>query len=228
MRVARADRAARLAHGEIEGRAVAMLAPLDNIESHPISRPPSRQTPWLHDFIPLRFPRRPHTLAVTLALLAALVFPSACATTPAPGPAFAAAPEPSPSHARLYIFRIDPQSSLSSVELALDEQKQGHLRNGEYATFELTAGSHRVGLRQRGLAFVSWGWNGEMLRAKAGETIYLEVSVRMSAQPIPPGTGRDLEIAGRGSGSASENVFLQHRTRAEALERLAGTTLRLE
>jgi hypothetical protein len=185
-----------------------MLARLENDQAKPMPRRPSRKTGWLHT-------------------LAAFVSLSACATTGAPGPTFTAAPEPSPGRARLYVFRIDPQPSLSTVELAIDEKAEGHLRHGEYATFELAAGSHRIDLRQRGLAFLSWGWNGQQLRARAGETIYLEVSVRISAQPLP-GSGRDLEIAGRDGGAASENVFLQHRGKAQALERLSAATLRIE
>lgn len=201
-----------------------MLARLDpypdDVEPHSISR-----TPALAKALFLDLARYAWN---ALALLAALVVASACASSPSAGPAFAPSPEPSPGHARLYVFRIDPQSSLSTVELAIDGQQRNHLRDGEYATFELAAGTHKVDLRQRGLAFVSWGWNGERVRMREGETVYLEVSVRMSAQPLPPGTGRELEIPGRDSGAASENVFLQHRGKTEALDRLAGTTLRVE
>ena len=206
-----------------------MLARLENSEAHLMPRRSTHRTAWPH----LPVPTRPRALTtalvplVALLMLATFVGLSACATDPVAGPAFAAAPEPSPGRTRLYVFRIDPHPSLSTVELAIDRQSEGNLRHGEYATFELAAGIHRLDLRQRGLAFVSWGWNGEQLRAQTGETIYLEVSVRMSAQPMP-GTGREMEIAGRGSGAASENVFLQHRSRAEALERLSGTTLRVE
>ena len=206
-----------------------MLARLENSDAHPMPRRSTRRMGWRHLPLPMR-PRAPTAALVPLVALltlAAFVGLSACATDPAAGPAFAAAPEPSPGRTRLYVFRIDPHRSLSTVELAIDRQSKGNLRHGEYATFELAPGIHRLDLRQRGLAFVSWGWNGEQLRAQAGETIYLEVSVRMSAQPMP-GTGREMEIAGRGSGAASENVFLQHRSRAEALERLSGTTLRVE
>ena len=150
-----------------------------------------------------------------------------CAQTPNPGPAFEAAPVPAEGRSRLYVYRLDPQRSLSSVEIALDGRSVGELRHGEYATFDLTAAPHRVDFRQRGLAFVSWGWNRQTIRPKSGETIYLEVSVRMSERPMPD-TGRDLEIGGRGGGATSENVFLQHRGAAEALDRLATTTLRVE
>ncbi len=162
---------------------------------------------------------------VALAVLSAWLL-AACAGAPPAGPSFTAAPEPGLGRARLYVFRIDPQHSLSKVEIAIDEQPEGRLRNGEYASFELAAGSHRLDFRQRGLAFASWGWNSQQIRAVAGETTYLEISVRMSAQPTA-GSGRDLEIPGRDSGSASENVFIQHRSESAAREALAGTTLRV-
>ena len=92
-------------------------------------------------------------------------------------------------------------------------------------TFEVDPGPHRLDFRQRGLAFASWGWNRQRIRADSGETIYLEISVRMSAQPMA-GSGRDLQIAGRDLGAASENVFLQRRGESAAREALAGTTLR--
>jgi hypothetical protein len=169
---------------------------------------------------PRRLPAR-----LALVLLAGWLV-SACAAAPPAGPAFAAAPEPGAGRALLYVFRIDPKPSLSTVELALDERPEGRLRHGESVAFELAAGSHRLDVRQRGLAFASWGWNRQRFQARSGETIYLEVSVRLSAQPVP-GSGRDLEIGGRESGAASENVFIQHRTEAAALEALAGTTLRI-
>jgi len=170
-------------------------------------------------------PRRttPAVLAVLFALLAA----AACARPPAVGPAFAAASGPAPGFARVYVFRIDPQSSLSSVELAVDGEDRGRLHNGEYVTFELPAGSHRIDVRQRGFAFASFGWNRQRVRVRDGETVYLELSVRMSAQPIA-GSGQDLEIPGRDVGAASENVFVHHIERGLALERLARTTLRVE
>jgi len=171
-------------------------------------------------------PRFLHPLAA-LGLLVALVGLSACASAPTPGPTFAPAPEPAPGFARLYVFRIDPQHSLSTVEIALDGEREGRLSNGEYVTFELPVGSHRIDFRQRGLAFASWGWNRQRVRARDGETTYLEISVRISAQPVA-GTGREIDIAGRDMGSASENVFIQHRSRSDAMRALAATTLRVE
>lgn len=162
------------------------------------------------------------------AVTALVAIVAGCAGEGPSGPPFEAAAEPSPGHVRLYVFRIDPQHSLSTVELSIDRRKRGRLRNGEYATFELPAGVHRVDVRQRGFAFASWGWNGTTIRAKDGETVYLEVSVRISGQGLPAGSGHDLEIGGRGSGSASENVFLQRHGDREGLRLLAKTVLRVE
>ena len=167
----------------------------------------------------------PSLFPVVLALLAVCAL-AACASAPPAGPAFEVAPDPGPGRAGLYVFRIDPKHSLSTVEIRIDGRPEGQLRNGEYATFDLAAGSHRLDLRQRGLAFASWGWNSRRIQARAGETTYLEISVRVSAQPVA-GSGTDLEIAGRESGAASENVFIQHRSEDIALEMLPRTTLRV-
>ncbi|MEZ4332030.1 MAG: DUF2846 domain-containing protein [Myxococcota bacterium] len=164
--------------------------------------------------------------ALALGILA-LGLLAGCASDPATGPAFVAATQPPEGHARVFVFRIDPQHSLSNVDLALDERDAGRLRNREYVAFDLLPGIHRLDFRQRGLAFASWGWNRQQLRLHAGETVYLEISVRMSAQPLP-GAGQDLEIQGRTSGSASENVFIQRRTEVDALPILADTTLRVD
>lgn len=175
---------------------------------------------------PRRRLRVPLVARLALVLLLAAGLAPACASAPPAGPPFAAAPGPGAGRARLYVFRIDPQPSYATVELAIDGQPEGRLRHGEYATFELAAGIHRLDFRQRGLAFSSWGWNRQRLQARSGETIYLEISVRLAARPVP-GSGRDLEIGGRESGAASENVFLRHRTEADARAALAGTTLRV-
>lgn len=177
--------------------------------------------------------RRPIAGFLAIALLSGGIG-LACASAPPPGPLFSAAPEPAPGRARLYVYRVDPQPSLSTVEFEIDGRSKGRLGHGEYTTFEIPAGSHRIDFRQRGLAFASWGWNRHAIRAGSGETIYLEVSVRLHAQPHAPsssqtvqGSGRDLEIAGRESGAASENVFLQRQTESDARAALAGTTLRV-
>lgn len=165
-------------------------------------------------------------LLLLTGLLATGLF--ACAAAPAPGPAFTPAAPPAPGHARIYLYRIDPHRSLSTVELALDGRERGALRAGEYATFELAAGAHALALRQRGFGFTSWGWNRMALRLEPGETVYIEVSVRVAEQSSPAGSGRDLEIAGRDRGAAQENVFVQRRSESQGRERIAASTRRGE
>jgi hypothetical protein len=164
---------------------------------------------------------------IQLAVLGLLVFETACASDPATGPAFVADTAPPEGRTSVFVFRVDPQNSLSNVDLSLDGHDAGQLRNHEYVRFDLAPGIHRLDFRQRGLAFASWGWNRHQLRLRSGETAYLEISIRMSAQPMP-GNGMELEIQGREGGAASENVFIQRRNEEDALRILADTTLRID
>lgn len=196
--------------------------------SNPHRSQPVRTARSVRQDRPRPAPVRGSTIRTAAGIVVTLLsLLTGCASDPAKGPAFVAATEPPEGHASVFVFRVDPQHSLSTVDLALDERDAGRLRNHEYVRFDLTPGIHRLDFRQRGLAFASWGWNRQQLRVRAGETVYLEISVRMSAQPMP-GPGQDVEIQGRTSGSASENVFIQRRPAVDALPILANTTLRVE
>ena len=144
-----------------------------------------------------------------------------CARAPA-GPAFTPAASPAEHRSQIYVYRVDPRSSLASVDIEIDGRAVGRFRNAEYETLEMAAGPHHLKARMRGLAFVSLGWNEHRFRTLPGEAIYLEVSVRLAERSIPDSPS--LEIAGRSSTGASENVFLIERGATEALERIRGTT----
>ena len=164
-----------------------------------------------------QFPRLTRlSLIVVLVLLG-----SACAR-PAPGPSFFPAADPLAHRARLYVFRTDARSSFSRVRVTLDGQNLGTFQNGEYETVELPAGPHHLRAGLRSLAGVAWGWNEDQIHLRPGETVYVEMSVRMT-QIDRPG-GRSLEIAGRSSSSASENVYLQRLPPKDALERMGSAT----
>lgn len=145
----------------------------------------------------------------------------ACAKPPA-GPAFTRAADPPEHRGRLYLYRTDERPSASRVRIEIDGLEIGTFRDREYETLELAAGTHHVRAGMRSLALVAWGWNDQRIRLKPGETIFVEISVRLTARETPG--GRSLEIAGRPEASASENVYLQQRAASVALPRLGGTT----
>lgn len=145
----------------------------------------------------------------------------ACAKPPA-GPAFTPAAAPPEHRSRIYVYRVDPRSSLASVDIEIDGREIGRFQDAEYETLEIAAGPHHLKAQMRGLAFVSLGWNEHRFRTLPGEAIYIEVSVRLAERSIPD--SRSLEIAGRSSAGGSENVFLIERGTAEALDRMRGAT----
>lgn len=154
---------------------------------------------------------------VTLMLL----WLSACASAPL-GPPFERAPFPPESRARLYLFRVDERPSLATVRVTVDGREIGSFRNGEYETLELSAGSHHIRAGMRSIALIAWGWNEQRIRFAPGETLFVQLSVRLTGREQPAAAG--LEIAGRQSGAASENVYIQIQPARDALALIEGTT----
>ena len=164
----------------------------------------------------------PPSLARTgLRLSLILVLASACASAPV-GPPFTPATDPPAHRGRIYLYRADQRSSPSVVRLKLDGQEIGTFRDGEYETLEVAAGSHLLGALMRNVAFVAWGWNELRFRVRPGQTVYLEMSVRLTVRDAP--IGREFEVTGRSEGVSSENVVLQERQASEALSLLDSAT----
>lgn len=168
------------------------------------------------------------SLAFMLLLALASIGWAGCAREPT-GPTFSWAPPPLPERGRIYVYRSDPRSSGSTVSARLDGQDLGHFRDGEYDTLEIPAGLHRLQVRMRGLAFLSWGWNTHQFRVQPGETVYLGISVRLEERgdrftPPPP----EIEVSGWPEDYASKNVFIQQRPRTKAAEDLITTRRRTD
>ena len=66
------------------------------------------------------------------------------------------------------------------------------------------------------------GWNEQRVFVEAGNITFVQLFVRLTDRPQPG--GRDLDIAGRQSGTASENVYLQIQPEHDAIQRLRETT----
>jgi hypothetical protein len=184
---------------------------------------PTEEARWISK----RAPRQARRAARAAAFVLATAWMLACARPPA-GPAFTPERPPPPHRARLYVYRADDQISLANVRIEVDGRAVGRLSHGEYETLELSAGPHRLRAGLRGPLLLAWGWNEHPLRLTPGETAYLRVSVRLSehaAAPIAAGSST-LDIAGRGQGVASENVFIELRPEAAALEELRSATRR--
>ncbi|MCA9504441.1 MAG: hypothetical protein H6748_08675 [Spirochaetaceae bacterium] len=154
-----------------------------------------------------------------LGLLILLV--GACAAAPS-GPPFELASPPPAHRGRLYLYRVDARPSLSKVHVTLDGREVGTFRDGEYETLEVSAGPRHLRVGLRGFGLLQWGWNDQRLHVEPGETLFVELSVRLAARELP--AAGELEIGGRDEGSASENVFIELQNAETALPRLAGTT----
>lgn len=156
----------------------------------------------------------PRILRLVLVLVLVLVVIGIACANSRPGTPFQPAPPPPDHLARVYLYRADVRGSLARVQIKIDDLELGRLRNGEYETLLLPVGVHRLRIRLRGFGFLAWGWNDHRFRLTPGQTHYLKLSVRLSDRPAPQVSG--IEIAGRPSGSASENVYIAPQSAEEA------------
>jgi hypothetical protein len=164
---------------------------------------------------------RPPNELVLCIITALVVTTLGCARAPI-GPAFEAASAPAPHRGRLYLYRADSRNSFSQVSVRVGGLQVGRFRDAEYETLELPAGLHNIRAGLRSLAGVAWGWNEQEIHLKPGESVFVEISVRLTERPQTG--GRSLDIAGRTGGVASENVYLQRRSEKDALDRVQLTT----
>ena len=123
------------------------------------------------------------------------------------------------------MYRADPRASLSRIRVDFDDRQLGALGNREYETIEVAPGPHHLRAGLRSAAFLAWGWNEQPIRLTPGETVFVRLAVRLSEHAAPH-AGRAVDIAGRASGVASENVFIERVGEERALEELVGTTRR--
>lgn len=158
----------------------------------------------------------------TAVCLVVLVCIATACTKPPAGPPFEPAPPPPDHRGRLYLYRSDQPGSLASVRVTIDGLEVGRFRNNEYETLELSTGEHHLRAGMRGFGLLAWGWNNHRFPLGPGDTVYLRISVRLTEHSAPQ--ARDLEIAGRLGGAASENVFILRVSAEEALSDLALTT----
>lgn len=147
-----------------------------------------------------------------------------CASA-APGPAFEWAPQPPNHRGRIYLYRADTRTSLATVKASINGRDVGTFRDGEYETFEISAGGHRLRAGMRGVGFFNLGWNEHTFRVKPGETVFVHLEVRVDggAQPTLEGP-RSLDISGRSDNRISENIFIGQRSRADATSDLEVST----
>lgn len=160
------------------------------------------------------------TLRLATIVLTALLS-LGCAKAAPTGPLFGGPDPPGEGTARVYLYRVDTHHSFSTVEIRFDGQRPFPILDEEYATLELEDGIHAVEFRLSNAIWGGWRWRRQVLHASAGETIYMQVGVGVGVGEQRTANGSDLEIAGRGSGTAGESVTLQLRERRDALEQLS-------
>jgi hypothetical protein len=137
-------------------------------------------------------------------LIATFCVGSGCAGTP-DGPSFAPLIEPRPDDAMVYVWRKDSLGGIGSVDLRLNGEKLGMMRNGEFLAFLLDPGEHTLRARLRWLELIPRSWNGVDFEAKPGQTLFLRVWAQYQETPSVAPTGT---APGRPEGKAKVAIFM--------------------
>lgn len=174
------------------------------------------------DSWPMGRRNRPRAGELAIIILTAFIWVGCAKPTPT-GPLFGGPHPPFAETARVYLYRVDTHHSFSAVEIRFDGEDPFRVLDEEYVTIELEDGSHEVEFRLRNAIWRGWRWRKQILRARRGETIYMEISVGVDDQTVAP--GKDLEIPGRESGTVGEKVSFRLRAQREALDQLSRTHL---
>lgn len=175
---------------------------------------------------PKRFTQRPHRRHRITGLLSVLTLIGAvgCIHDPTVGPLYSGAPSPTPGSARVFLYRIDPHHSYSTVEIRFDKERPLQILDEEFITLELREGTHEIDFRlRRRFPWPSGKWRNQRIRARSGEKIYFEIAVGVTERPTP--ASRNIEIAGRSTGTAGETVTIRMRAESEALDLIRMTHL---
>lgn len=172
------------------------------------------------DAVLARHREGPATNALTAVILA-LLLSLGCAKPGPTGALFGGPHPPRDGTARVYLYRVDTHHSFSTVEIRFDGEMPFPILDEEYATLELEDGIHEVEFRLRNAIWGGWRWRKQVLRARPGETIYMEITVGVDERPLA--SEGDLAIPGRDSGTAGESVTLRLRESRAALEPLSRT-----
>lgn len=147
-----------------------------------------------------------------------------CVHDPTIGPLYAGTEEAKPGHARIYLYRHDPHHSFSTVEVRFDQGSPLQILDEEYITVELEEGVHEVEFRlRRRIWGPRWSWRNQRIRARSGDTLFFEIAVGVTGSSTH--TGREVAIAGRPVGTASESVSVEMKSEAEATSRIRMTHL---
>jgi hypothetical protein len=156
-----------------------------------------------------------------------LLCAAAACHRPPPGPPFEWAPPASQHRGRVYIYRSDKLRSLSVVEVSIDDRVVGTFRDAEYETLEMAPGLHRLRAGLRGFGYFNLGWNDSTFQVERGGVVYIQLEIRIDTSQQPAlGTPRELEIGGRPTATASENIFIIKRPAAKAADELKSTRRR--
>jgi hypothetical protein len=129
---------------------------------------------------------------------------SGCQSNRRAGGVFRPYSPPSAEEALVYVYRLDALKGIEALDIEVDGEGVGDMRDKEYLALVLPPGEHSLSLRRRWLGFIPLAWTDHRFEAEPGSTTYLRVWAGYEAHLIPGSAG---SAPGRADGSTSVSLY---------------------
>ena len=160
--------------------------------------------------------RRP----LVLICFVLLALASGCQSDRRQGRVFHASTPPSVGESLVYVHRIDSLRGVGPVDLRVDDERLGDMRDKEYLAVVLPGGgAHTISVRRRWLGLIPLAWSNLEFRTEPGTTTYIRVWAGYEQHQVDGSAGT---APGRSDGSTSVSLYVSRWDAKRALRELQG------
>ena len=157
-------------------------------------------------------------LLLTCLVLFALAW--GCQSNRREGRVFQPYTPPAANESLVYVHRIDSLRGVGPIDVRIDDEKLGDMRDKEYLALVLADGdAHRLSVRRRWLGLIPLAWSDLEFRVEPGTTAYLRVWAGYEHHQIEGSAGT---APGRSDGSTSVSLFAARWDAKRATRELKG------
>ncbi len=154
-----------------------------------------------------------------LCSLLCVVVLAGCQSGRRVGAVFTPYSPPSADDSLVYLYRVDSLRGVDPVDVRVDDERVGDMRNKEYLVLVLPPGEHSVAVRRRWLGLVPLAWTDHTFRTEAGSITYVRMWAGYEEHEIP---GAANSAPGRSDGSTSVSLFVSRWGERKAVPEISG------